>query len=279
MAAIEGAQRYERLGQPFLPAVIARAFLAACPAELGTFAEGRVIGDEGLRVAEAAAHPVSVMFALWGCGLLALRRGDLPKALPRLERAVHICQDVDLPAYFPRVAVALGAAYTLAGRVADAVPLLTRALEQAMATQRVSDQALCHLSLGETLALIDRLEEAHTLAEGALALARAHQERGHEAYALRLLGDIAARHEIPQVERAEAHYRQALALADALGMRPLLAHCHLGLGALYGKGGQQDQARAELSTAIDLYRLMDMTFWLTEAEAALAQMDGTWERV
>jgi Flp pilus assembly protein TadD len=89
-------------------------------------------------------------------------------------------------------------------------------------------------------------------------------------YALRLLGDIAAQREPPEVEPAEAHYRQALALADELGMRPLQAHCHLGLGTLFAKTGQREQARTELSTAIDLYRAMDMTFWLPQAEAALA---------
>jgi tetratricopeptide (TPR) repeat protein len=185
---------------------------------------------------------------------------------------VGICQDADLPFYFPRVAAALGAAYTLGGRVADAVPLLTQAMEQAIATERVDFQALCSLPLGEAQLLAGHLEEAHTLAERALALARAPQERGHQAYALRLLGDIAARRDPPEVESSEAHYQQSLALAEELGMRPLQAHCHLGLGTLYGQAGQQEQARVALSTAIEFYRAMDMTLWLSQAEAALAQV-------
>ena len=88
--------------------------------------------------------------------------------------------------------------------------------------------------------LAGRLEEAHTLAERTLALARQHQERGHQAYALRLLGDIAARREPSEVEQAEAHYRQALALAEELGMRPLQAHCHRGLGVLYAETVQRE---------------------------------------
>jgi tetratricopeptide (TPR) repeat protein len=122
--------------------------------------------------------------------------------------------------------------------------------------------------------LAGRLEEAHALAEPALAHARAHQERGHEAYALRLLGEIAARRELPERDQAEAHYRQALTLAEELGMRPLQAHCHLGLGILYAKIGQREPARAELSAAIDLYRAMEITFWLPQAEATLAEMEG-----
>ena len=171
------------------------------------------------------------------------------------------------------MAAALGAAYTLAGRVADAVPLLTQAMEQTIATEMVGFQALCSLSLGEAQLLAGRLEEAHALAERALALARAHQERGNQAYALRLLGDIAARREPPESDQAEEYYRQALALAEELGMRPLLAHCHLGLGTLYGRMGQVEPARAELTAAIELYRAMDMTFWLPQAEAALAQVE------
>jgi tetratricopeptide (TPR) repeat protein len=166
----------------------------------------------------------------------------------------------------------LGAAYILGGRVADAVPLLTQTMERAPATETVAFQASCRLALGEAQVLASRLEEAHTLAEGTLAHARAHQERGNEAYALRLLGDIAAHRVPPDVDQAEAHYRQALALAEELGMRPLQAHCHLGLGMLYATVGQREQARAALTTAIELYRALDMTFWLPQAEAALARV-------
>jgi class 3 adenylate cyclase/tetratricopeptide (TPR) repeat protein len=272
LASIEDAQRHERFGQAYLPAVLSRAWLARSYAELGSFAEGRAFGDEGLRIAEAVAHPGSLMWASWGVGLLALRQGDLCRALPRLERAVGICQDADLPANFPRIAAALGAAYTLVGRVADAVPLLTQAMEQTIAAEMAGFRSLCCLPLGEAQLLAGRLEEAHALAERALALAREHQERDNQAYALRLLGDIAARCEPSEAEQAEAHYRQALALADELGMRPLVAHCHLGLGTLYATTDQRQQACAELSAAIALYRAMDMTCWLPQAEAALAQV-------
>ena len=73
--------------------------------------------------------------------------------------------------------------------------------------------------------------------------------------------------------QAEVHYQDALALAEELGMRPLQAHCHRSLGALYRQTGRAALARAALSTAIALYRAMDMTFWLPEAESALAQVE------
>jgi tetratricopeptide (TPR) repeat protein len=116
------------------------------------------------------------------------------------------------------------------------------------------------------------LDEAHARAQHALDFSQAHKERGYEAYALRLLGAVAAQRQPPQGTQADAYYCQALALAAEFGMRPLQAHCHLGLGTLYARLGQPEQARTALSAAIDLYRAMDMTFWLPQAEAALAQV-------
>jgi class 3 adenylate cyclase/tetratricopeptide (TPR) repeat protein len=140
-AALDGARRYEHFGDVIPPAVVSRANLAWCHAELGMFAEGRTLGEEGLQIAEAVDRPMSLMSASWGIGLVSLRQGDLPRALPLLERAMGICHEVDLPFFSPMMAAVLGAAYTLGGRVADAMPLLTQALAQTTAT-RV--EALCN---------------------------------------------------------------------------------------------------------------------------------------
>ena len=106
----------------------------------------------------------------------------------------------------------------------------------------------------------------------ALELSLEHKERGHQAWALRLLGEIHSHRGLLDAQQAEASYQQALALAEELGMRPLQAHCHRGLGILYGTLGQQEPARAELSLAIELYKAMEMAFWLPEAERALAEV-------
>jgi tetratricopeptide (TPR) repeat protein len=135
------------------------------------------------------------------------------------------------------------------------------------------DHALWVVWLSEAYLLAGRLDEAYTQAQYAFEFSRAHQARGHEACALRLLGEIAARREPSEGELAVAHYQQAITLAEALGMRPLQAHCHRGLGTQYAAIGQQEQARVELSTAINLYRAMEMTFWLPEAEAALSRVE------
>src|SRR5262249_60356640 len=102
----------------------------------------------------------------------------------------------------------------------------------------------------------------------------ARPERGREGYAGGLLAERTGPGNPGEVDPAAALYQQALTVADELGMRPLQAHCHRGLGTLYVATGQQEQARAALSTAINLYRAMEMTFWLPETEAALGQVEG-----
>jgi tetratricopeptide (TPR) repeat protein len=277
LALLEGEQRYERFGQPVLPAVRSRTQLSLCLAEVGAFAEGIAVGEAGLHVAEEVKHLGSLMSAYQGVSRPYLRQGNLHQALPLLERAVSICEDADLPFHFSLLAPDLGAAYVLCGRVDEAMRLLERALEQATSSGRMGGQIgqpRLLSALGEAHLRAGRLEEAHTLAARALEYFCTYQERGNEVYALRLLGDIATHRDPPEAEEADASYRQALALAEDLSMGPLAAHCHRGLGTLHAKVGRLEQARAELSAAIELYRSMDMTFWLPEAEAVLAQVEG-----
>jgi TPR repeat protein len=109
-------------------------------------------------------------------------------------------------------------------------------------------------------------------ARQALDLARQQKARGEEVLALHQLGVLHAHASSSDVVQAEAYYRQALALAAELGMRPLQAHCHRGLGVLYTTRGQREQARAALATAMEMYSTMGMTFWLPQVEAALARV-------
>ena len=172
----------------------------------------------------------------------------------------------------PRLAAALGLAYALDGRVAAGLALVEHGVEQQVARGRPRNLAPLVAWLSEAYLLAGRLEDAHTRAAQAVDLARQYQQRGNQAWALWLLGESTARQASPEVEPAVGHYRQALALAEELGMRPLQAHCHRGLGTLYARQGQQEQARAALSTAIELYRIMAMTRWLPQAEIILAQV-------
>ena len=152
--------------------------------------------------------------------------------------------------------------------------LLEEAREQAITRKILFGHTVAVVHLSVAYLRAGRMDEATEVALQAIHLARDYKERGNEAYALRLLGDIVAHRQPPEVEPAETHYRQALALAEELGMRPLQAHCHRSLGTLYAAIGQREQARAELSTAMELYRTMEMTFWLPQTEAALTQVEG-----
>jgi tetratricopeptide (TPR) repeat protein len=128
--------------------------------------------------------------------------------------------------------------------------------------------------LARPLSELGAFAEGRRYGEEALRLARQLKERGNEALALHQLGALHAHADPLDVAQATTHYRQALALAEELGMRPLVAHCHHGLGQLYGQIGRGEQARAALTAAMALYRAMGMTFWLPQVEAALAQGGG-----
>jgi tetratricopeptide (TPR) repeat protein len=168
----------------------------------------------------------------------------------------------------------LGYALALSGRIPEALALLERTVGQTPFASLTSRTVLNATWVSEVYLHAGHLADAYTLAVQALALAREHKERGTEAWTLRLLGDITARREPPESVLAAAHYQQALALAEELGMRPLVAHCHRSLGTLYAATGQPEQARPALSAAIMQYRAMDMTFWLPQAESALAQVEA-----
>jgi tetratricopeptide (TPR) repeat protein len=133
-------------------------------------------------------------------------------------------------------------------------------------------QSLRTIWLSEAYLLAGREADARVSAQRALGLARQHKERGHEAYTLRLLGEIAAREDPLDIAKAENHYRQALALAEELGMRPLIARCHVGLGRLYGCAGERQKAEEHLTTGVSMMREMQMGVWLEKAEAALKEL-------
>jgi tetratricopeptide (TPR) repeat protein len=272
MALLTGELCSARFGLPILPAVIARGYVAWSLAELGNFAEAPSIGEDMVRLAEADAQPTSIALALTWVGLVSCRQGDVHPAIPVLERGLTLCQSANLTLLFPLFGSILGATYALAGRAAEALPLLDQVLERLASGSHMLYHALVLTELSEALLCVGRVEEAHTLAWQALELSRSHPGRGYHAHAGRLLGDVAMHREPPDVVLADTYYRQALALAEELGMRPLQAHCHRGLGTLYAATGQREQARTALSAAIALYRAMEMTFWLPQAEATLTQV-------
>jgi tetratricopeptide (TPR) repeat protein len=226
-----------------------------------------VYSAEALQVVEAVDRPYDRLVVDVRVGHLHVRQGALHQAIPRLERAVALSREVDIPLFYRQAAAHLALAYALAGREAETLAVLGQ-----VGGNMQYGPNIAHVC-GEAYLYAGDVEEAYQLVQPAFANAHHRKRRGHEAWALRLLGEIAVRREPPAVAEAAAHYQQALALAEELGMRPLQAHCHRGLGTLYSQMGQIEQAHAALSTAIEMYRDMEMTFWLPETEAALAEVE------
>jgi tetratricopeptide (TPR) repeat protein len=262
--------RYDLIGALSAGSVAAKQRLAWCLAELGEFAEAMTRAEEAARIAREADHPASLVFAYRSLGLVSLRRGAVTEALPPLERAVGVCRAAQVRVLFDVAAAHLGYAYALSGRLTEGLVLLEEALADPVATG-TGNHPLFLAYLGEAYLLAGRRDDAITVAQRALALAHRQKERGNEAWVLRLLGEIAAQADPPDVKSAEEHYRQALARADELGMRPLVAHCHFGLGKLYRRIGKRQPAQEHLTTATTIYREMSMTFWLGQAETELAE--------
>ena len=282
---------------PMLTSVVSRTWLGWSLAERGEFADALTLAGEAGRLAEQA-DSLSQAYACWVLGLVHVHKGDVHRAIPPLERGLQVCQVAQIALVFPLIASWLGSAYALSGRMAEGLPLLEQALGQAPSVTRgwqspvergaggvdrlaergsraaAWRQAL-FINLGQGYLLAGRLDYAMRLAGSALELTREHKERGSEARALWLLGEISSHQDPREVEKADAYYREAMALAEELGMRPLVAHCHLGLGKLSRRTGKREQAHEHLTTATTMYREMDMRFWLEQAEAEMEEGSGS----
>jgi tetratricopeptide (TPR) repeat protein len=268
---LSGRIIYERFGEPGLPAVFSRSYLIRALADVGRFADAFARGAEAIRLSESSNLPFSFASSLEGMGYVHLRRGELPQAITLLERGLQLCEQRQFHLISYMVQAYLGYAYALAGRDVDAVQLLAESaridwgLHPAL---RVTMQGEAHLLAG-------RRDQARRCVDRALALAAVSEEHGSRGWTLRLAAEILLDQGPESADQAAAHFREALALAEELGMRPLQAHCHLGLGKLYRRIGRGGDSRAELAAAVEMLSEMGMTHWLPEAEAELARANAS----
>jgi len=251
-----------------------QALLALTLSALGAFAEGRRHGEEALRLATLAGRGDTPIVVHTCLGRLYLAQGDLEHAIRMFDQGLARCRASGNRDWLRVIAAGLGYTSALQGRLAEGRALLEEAISEAIRMGALVGHANRVAWLSEVCRLAGHGEEAWQHARQALDLARQQKARGSEALALHQLGVVQTHTAPPDVAQADAYYQQALALAEALGMRPLQAHlCHHGLGTLYAQAGQREQARTALSTAIAMYCAMEMTFWLPQAEAALAQVE------
>jgi DNA-binding winged helix-turn-helix (wHTH) protein/tetratricopeptide (TPR) repeat protein len=265
---LEGDQRTERFGASAIPSVYSEATLADVLSELGRFDTAIEHAQAAVRIADTVDHPPTLYFGQFALGLAYLRRGDLPRATRVLQQSLDLSRKLEDVFRTSYVMATLGAAYALAGRAEEALPLIAEAVEVFRRREVHFRPALILLYAGMMYHSFGRIDEAANYAREALALTRRLGARANEAHALCLIGDIAT---TSGDNEAEEYYRQSMALAEARGMRPLVAHCHLGRGKLYRRTNKGEQAQVRLNLATKMYREMGMTYWQKRVEAELTE--------
>ena len=238
--------------------------------ETGRYREALWRGEETLRMAEDLGHPAPIAWALQYLGYAYCGRGDAEKAIDLSARSLTLAREREVHNLIQAASASLGEAYTLAGRLGEAVGYLENAVEAGKSTNSLDPSTL--VSLGRAYLSAGRSEDASRRVHQALEGCRQRTRRNVEATALNLIGDIAARREPPALDEAMQHYCQALAIANELDLRPLIAHCHLGIGKLYRRSGRRREAQEQLATSTAMYREMGMSYWLEQAETDMKEL-------
>jgi tetratricopeptide (TPR) repeat protein len=270
---LEGDLMRQRFELPAFPAVLCRSYFAWSHAELGSFAEGSMRGQDGAQLAEALKHPFSIIWAEFSLGYLYLRQGKMDSALRSLERGFMLCRENNnMPFVFPLIATLLGGAYLYSERLSEALPILKEALQAGIAMRLALFRPVLLGFLAEAHFRSGLLQDARQYLDAALQLSQERKERGWEAWIWKLIGEVESHPDLFDSRKAEKSYLHALTIATALAMRPLAAHCHAGLGKLYKQAGQRKHAQEHLTVATTMFRELNMRFWLEKAEVALRNL-------
>ena len=255
LRAADGGGPSPRFFGQILTKIQAHNYLTLCLSEQGDFASAIDVAKRGLAEAEGEEHRYSQAVVRSSGGLVYLRKGDLEEARRLLEPAVELARSLELWLIRLGTTASLGLTYVYRGAVEAGLALLEEARERRP------------VLLAEGYLVAHWFDEAKTTAARALEGARQASEVAIVARASWLVGAAATALDPPAATEAIEAYRDAAAMAERLGMRPLVAHCHLGLGKLDRRRGKPEQAREHLATATTMYRDMEMQFWLDQAEA------------
>jgi class 3 adenylate cyclase/tetratricopeptide (TPR) repeat protein len=252
--------------------VTSSGWLAFTLAELGDFHAADACADQALRVADGAGHAYGQTIARTLAGLVWLRRGQLERAFSYLQPSLEACREKHLDVWRPIPASLLGLTQALSGRVDEALPLLKDGVHLSEVLGVNAYLALWTLNLAEGLMTAGQVERARETARHALDLAVSHKERGHQAWAWRLLGDLDSTGDAATLGQAEEHYRRALAIAEELRMQPVIAHAKMGLGRVMRLRGDRERAEEYLVAAFMLFRSMDVPFWVRRCGEEMMQL-------
>jgi tetratricopeptide (TPR) repeat protein len=254
------------------PGINSLTWLALALAELGDFSAALGAGEEGVRLSELHDTPFGLFHGCVGLGFAQLMKGDVDRALSNLLRAATVAQASDLPLLANTAQAFVGHAYLHAGHLDEATARLERAIAYHDSTGFLTFQSMSLVYRSEAHLRSGEFEKAAAAAERAAQLTLDCRQDAYHAWALWMLGEVAAHQQHIRVDVTDGRYREALLLATDLGMRPLVAHCHLGLGKLYRHTGQREQAHEHLATATTMYHEMGMPYWLEKAEAEMKKI-------
>jgi tetratricopeptide (TPR) repeat protein len=234
---------------------------------MGNFDDAVRIGREALSLDEVLTKPANeLLVTLWLAWCHGLR-GEFSAALEFSARAVMLAEQHGSTAMLIPGLSQHGYNLCGLGRGMEGVPFIERGIALGETHRVLYFQSLWLVQLAQAHLWNHESSKAETVALRGMAVAREREEPPHEAWACYVAGEVALRN--GNLTTTEAYYRDALALSEARGMRPLVAHCHLGLGKLYRSNGQREQAREHLVTATTMYREMGMTYWLEQAGAEM----------
>jgi class 3 adenylate cyclase/tetratricopeptide (TPR) repeat protein len=245
--------------------ILGRAWLIMSLAELGRFAEAARHMAEAIRLAESTQYAFSIGWAYYAASMFYLLKGEWAEAHARVKHWIAMLRTGNVAIHLPWAVAASAWALAQIGEASEALDQIRegeRLLERQAAQGIVVYHSWTYGMLSRAYLVLGRVDEARRLAD--LAIKSSRGLSGFAAHALRLRGDIASHPDRLDAESGAAYYREAMALARLHGMRPLIAHCHLGLGKLYRHIGEMGQARENLTIATTMYREMDMGFWLDQ---------------
>ncbi len=256
---LTGKLMHDRCGLPFVPAVIARSWLVWSLAERGAFGEGMVHAKAALAIAEEVGHPFNIAHLYYDLGYFHEIKGEVDEGVKALKKAVDLIDTWSITYLSPFIKGFYGHVLALAGRVDEGVLVLEEAQDLYERIGLGLFRSLVGMQLGEAYLLAGRRKDALATTRQAIALAQRRGERGHEAYGLRIFGDILATGDAPDSQAALVNYQGGRALADSLGLRPLVAMIELRLGRLRDRDGQKEKARPHIETAEAMAKDMGMT--------------------
>lgn len=271
LAALPNESALEYFGMAIPPSIFTRGWMVMSLVELGRFSEAARYAAELIRLTEPSDQVHTLAWSHLTASMPHLFKGEWTTAYSLIEQWLNMQRGLDVAVLLPWaisssawVLAQIGKADEALSRVGEAEQVLKGQAEKGIVGHRSSS----YYAIGRACLLLGRLDQAREL--GFRAIESSQRQPGFRAHALHLLGDLAAHPDQLDADAASTHYQEALALAQSHGMRPLTAHCYVGLSKLGRLTGKSEQARKHWTAGTAIYRELGMDYWLELAEQLAA---------